>query len=265
MQPVTDFHAHAFPDFLYQKAMAELTANAAEYRPFHDGSLAGLRAEMNRAGVGRAVVANIATRPGNAARILDWSLQIRSDDIHPLGSVYPGDPAAPDEIAAFAAAGFKGIKLHPMYQNFTVDDPAVYPVYEHCARHGLFILFHAGFDVAFPGNVQAAPARFAALRRDFPDLVMIISHAGGWQAWKEAVDVLAGGDYYIECSFATEMPPALLAELIRRHDPRKLLFGSDTPWMDMRREREYLEQAIGDAAQADYALRLNAARLLGDG
>src|SRR5262249_41542253 len=55
-----------------------------------------------------------------------------------LGSVDPhkGD-AAVAEVANIAALGLRGVKFHPSLQAFAPDDPAFWPVFAACERHGL--------------------------------------------------------------------------------------------------------------------------------
>lgn len=40
--------------------------------------------------------------------------------------------------------GLRGIKLHPDFQRFYIDDERMFPVYEEAHRRGLPILFHTG-------------------------------------------------------------------------------------------------------------------------
>ena len=60
-----DVHTHAFPDSLAPKALERLVKMAVweKVAPSHDGTLAGLLRSMDRAGIERAVVCSVATRP----------------------------------------------------------------------------------------------------------------------------------------------------------------------------------------------------------
>lgn len=92
--------------------------------PFHDGSLAGLIASMDQAGIWRSVVLSIATRPEQSEVIIDWSKSIASERIIPFASVMPTDEQAAALVRKIAAAGIKGVKIHPYYQRFVIDNPA---------------------------------------------------------------------------------------------------------------------------------------------
>ncbi len=120
---VIDFHAHAFPDELAPRAVGGINAGLAEEEhAVIDGTVGALLVSMDRAGIGRAVLWSIATKPTQVEPIIRWSLSVASERIIPLGSVHPdaADPAA--DVAKVAAAGLKGIKLHPMYQGFAADE-----------------------------------------------------------------------------------------------------------------------------------------------
>ncbi|HOO78273.1 MAG TPA: amidohydrolase family protein [bacterium] len=264
MPGIIDFHTHAFPDTLAEKAMGVLLKSSGDAPAYHDGTIAGLVASMDRAGIRTAVLASIATRPGQSSSILEWSRSVRSERIVPLGSIHPLAPDPAAEAEAVAAAGLPGIKLHPMYQEFEFDDRRLYPLYEELSSRGLVLLTHAGYDIAFGGNRQASPEKILKVHRDFPDLKLVAAHLGGWRLWEEVLEFLAGEDIYLETSMALgEGDPGVLAAIIGRHDPGRLLFGSDSPWGDQSREVEtWNNYPLPEAARAAL-FSGNAARLLG--
>jgi len=232
---ILDVHTHAFPDFLAPKAMEILSAPLGEWKPVRDGTLDSLQASMTEAGVQQVFVANIATRPEQGPAILKWSQQIASDRIVPLGSVHPQSPTWPEELEGIAEAGLPGIKLHAQFQRFVVDADEMFPLYAKAAQLGLFILFHAGFDIAFPGDESSAPRRLARVRHHVQDLVMIAAHVGGWQAWDEVVDYLVGTDVYLDTSYIDQLSPEQLERILCRHSHDRILFGSDSPWLSQKR------------------------------
>ncbi len=231
MSFILDLHTHAFPDFLAPKAMEVLTRPMGDWLPARDGTLASLLASMDAAGVARCCVANIATKPEQSTAILSWSQQIASERLIPLGSVHPFSPRWGEELEAIAAAGLPGIKLHPLFQGFVVDDDAVMPLYAKAAQLGLFVLFHAGLDISYPGERGASPARLARVRSQVPGLVMIAAHFGGWQVWDEVIEHLAGKDIYLDTSYIHQVPGPQLETILRRHGTHRILFGSDSPWL----------------------------------
>jgi len=156
---IIDVHTHAFPDFLAKKALEALSSRSGDYRPVLNGTARALTQSMNDAGITASFLANIATRPEQVRPIIEWSKQIASDRIIPLGSFHPASPTWESDLDAIVEAGFPGVKFHPLYQGFLVDDELLIPVFEKLAEKNLFALFHAGYDIAFPGDDSASPAQ----------------------------------------------------------------------------------------------------------
>jgi predicted TIM-barrel fold metal-dependent hydrolase len=234
--PVVDFHTHAFPDALAARAIAHLERQGG-VRAALDGTIAGLTASMDRAGIAAAVVCSIATAPAQFGPILRWSSAIAGPRLLPFPSVHPAaaDPAA--EVRQIAAAGCRGVKLHPEYQGFHVDDPALEPLYRALEQAHLVALFHAGNDIGFPDSDRAAPRRFLAVHRAFPALKIVAAHLGGYRRWEEVAAHLLGSGVWLDTSYAIgHVAPGLLREILLGHPPDRLLFGTDSPWVDQTEE-----------------------------
>ena len=69
-----DFHTHAFPDFLAQRALDSLSKDIAS-APLTDGTVAGLLSSMDAWGVDRAVICNIAARPGQTENVNAFAVE----------------------------------------------------------------------------------------------------------------------------------------------------------------------------------------------
>jgi uncharacterized protein len=154
------------------------------------------------------------------------------------------DPAAlpPQAItahlAALAASGVLGVKLHPIFHSFVPNDPRLHPMYELCADAGLVVLSHSG-----PGPAGAAgsakPSDFAPVLRKWPHLRLVLAHLGG-ASWRETAAVAADFPQLafdlseiIEWTGAPHAPStAELAALIRQIGPDRVMLGSDFPWYD---------------------------------
>lgn len=231
-EDVIDFHAHAFPDFLAPRAVAHLEG-MGDTRAFLDGTVAALLTSMDEAAVSRSVVCSIATEPRQFESILKWSQEIASDRITPFPSIHPRSPDAVGEVERIIEAGFAGIKLHPEYQDFHIDEPALADLYGAMEKGGLIVLFHAGFDIGFPDSDRSSPARIDQVRESFPALPIVASHLGGFRQWEEAGRHLVGKDIYFDTSYTVgHIDPGLMREILRSHPPERLLFGSDSPWTD---------------------------------
>lgn len=227
---VIDIHTHAFPEKIAARTIATLEGGAG-MRAYGGGTIDDLLASMDSAGVDKSVVCNIATKPEQFDNILAWCAEIRSDRIEPFASVHPDTADAGAAVERVAGAGLLGIKLHPMYQEFSLTDSRLDPILAAARDCGLIVMLHAGFDIAFRHDARAHPADVRKLADRWGGLKLICAHLGGWEAWQEATEHLLGSEVYIDTSMATQyMPPAHVAELIARHDPRRVLFGTDWPW-----------------------------------
>lgn len=261
-----DVHTHAFPDELADRAIETLNEEIPrEAWAVLDGSVGDLLRSMDEGGIERSVIASIATKPKQAAAILRWSESIQSERIIPFGSVHPegADPAA--DVAAIAGAGLRGVKLHSMYQKFSVDERRMWPIYGAIEESNLVLLFHAGRDIAFPlDDDRATPERILNVHRAFPDMPIIAAHMGGWKMWDEVAETLAGKDIWLETSYSFAMgAEEALGKIIERHPADRILFGTDSPWTDQSRTLQLVKKAFPDPESQRMVLRENAERLLG--
>jgi predicted TIM-barrel fold metal-dependent hydrolase len=164
----------------------------------------------------------------------------RHDDVLvPFCSVDPG--AGPDAVALLrdlAAAGGRGLKLHPSLQAFAPNDPAVYPLYEAAAELGLPVVFHTGqtgIGAGLPGGHgirlrYSDPMLIDDVAADLPSLTVILAHPS--VPWQDAAIAMAThkANVYIDLSGWSPryFPPQLVRAVngLLRH---KVLFGSDYP------------------------------------
>jgi len=261
---IIDFHTHAFPDEIAPKAMAALT-KAADVKAYADGTINDLLRSMDRAGIEKSVIANIATKPSQFEPIIKWSAMISSDRIVPFASVHPNDPARIDNIKRIKDAGLKGIKLHPFYQDFFLDEPRMYEMYAIIQELGLVCMVHTGFDIAFERIRRCDPARIIKITQDFPGLKFVSTHFGAWEEWVDVKEVLLGKPVYAEISLSLEfLDPKVARTMLLTHKPEYLIFGSDSPWADQQNALRLLEELDLDEKLYDLMLRENAMRLLGE-
>jgi len=264
--PILDIHTHAFPDDLAGRALAAIEARASWFPcpATYDGTVAGLLASMDRAGIRRSVVASIATRPEQAESILAWSTAVASDRIVPLASVHPDDPDPERAVAAAAEAGLAGLKLHPFYMECPADDPRMVRIARAAAAAGLVVLCHAGYDLAFERSDVASPRRVRRLLEAAPGLRLVAAHLGGWECWDEARTHLVGRPVYLETSFTLgRCPEGRLEEILSVHPAEYLLFGTDAPWRDQAADLARLLALPIDDGLKRRMLWENGGRLLG--
>jgi hypothetical protein len=260
---VVDVHTHAFPDGLAARAIAHLERRAS-VRAALEGTTGALLVSMDRAGIAVSVVCSVATGTAQFEPILRWCAAIASPRLLPFPSVHPASRDPAGDVRRVAEAGFRGVKLHPEYQDFFADDPGLEPLYGALEECGLVALFHAGHDIGFPDSDRAAPARLLAVHRSFPRLAIVASHLGGFRRWDEVAETLVGSGIWLDTSFTIgRIPDRLLREILRGHRPDRLLFGSDSPWEDQTSALAHLRALALPQDLEERILGRNAVELLG--
>ena len=257
-----DFHTHAFPDKLAFSTIPALEKEGNVTAALN-GTISSLLDSMNHADIAISVLCSIATRPEQFASILSWCQKNRSNRIVPFPSFHPESPTALQEIEEIHRLGFKGVKMHPFYQDFYLDEKRLYPFWEKIAELDLILIMHTGYDIGFPRDRRADPAKIAAIIHQFPDLKFVATHLGAWDQWEEVQEILAGENIYMDIAFSLEfMDKDKAKDIINAHPPEKILFGSDSPWADQANAIRLLKDLKLGKDRELAILRGNAEKLL---
>lgn len=260
---IFDLHTHIFPDSLAPNALAHLTQlSGGQMHPSFDGTRQGLLRQMEQSGITAAINAPIATKASQVASINTMAAG-QAWPLISFGSLHPDTPDKRTVLEGIRAAGLHGLKLHPEYQAFRLQDPRMAEAWAAGEELGLAILFHAGYDIAYPPPCQCMPEDLAWLHQRYPGLKIIAAHFGGWRAW-DVLDPILGSGIHLELSLAQDdLAPETMLRLIRQHGADKVCFGTDTPWNDPAKAlRQFLELELTPAEQ-QAILWDNAIRLLG--
>jgi predicted TIM-barrel fold metal-dependent hydrolase len=232
---VIDMHAHIFPDRIASRAVESIGSyyNIPMSGP---GTVEGLLESGGRIGVSKYVVHSSATNVDQVMTINDYVFGVVSanDGMIGFGTLHPGLADAEAEVARVIGLGLKGIKLHPEFQGFSIDDTDMLPIYK--AMEGrLPVLIHTGDE----NRDSSSPVRLARILDMFPDLVVIAAHFGGYRMWDESSEYLIGRNLYMDTSSALAfLTPEKAVSMIRKHGIRKMFFGSDYPMWDHEEELE---------------------------
>jgi uncharacterized protein len=228
----TDTHCHVFHPKIAEKALTQLEAHYG-IRPVGTGLLDDLLARADHAGIRGVVVHTAATDPSQVVPANNWALELMraSPRVTAFGTLHPDHPDPEKEMDRLARAGVIGLKFHPDFQGFFLDDPKFYALMERIGSR-FMLMIHVG-DRLPPEQNPSCPIKLARLRREFPGPVMIAAHLGGYLHWNWAVEHLAGQDVYLDTSSSLRViPDDTLRALISRHPVDRLLFGSDYPLFD---------------------------------
>jgi predicted TIM-barrel fold metal-dependent hydrolase len=158
--------------------------------------------------------------------------------------MHPGYKNFEEELARLQKAGICGLKMHPDFQGFSMDDKNLLPIFE-CAQKKFIIQFHIGSNKN-PRDAPSSPGKLAAILDSFPDLAIIAGHLGGYLMWEEAIR-LFGGKKHENLWFDTSSVSFFahgdtVRELLRTWPEERLLFGSDWPLFDIKEELERLRR-----------------------
>jgi hypothetical protein len=268
---VVDFHAHCFPDSLAPAAIPKLAA-AGGIEARLEGTAAALKRSMGEAGISLTVVQPVATRPQQVRKINAWAAAEQAAQPRDgprllfFGALHPDLEDWRDEIGRIKKDGLRGVKLHPEYQNFYVDDERMFPIYESLFQEDLILLFHAGEDIGIPPPVHSLPERLARLLDRCPGGRVVAAHMGGFRCWEAVKRLLVGRDIYFDTSYSfAELGAAGMADLIRAHGANKILFGTDSPWTGQGEELARIRSLGLPQHDLERILFRNAVSLLGEG
>jgi len=247
---IVDIHTHTFPDKIAVRTVEKLQSMSHTH-PFTDGTVQSLRAAMATAGIDRSVVVPVATNAHQVPHVNDASIALneQGDGVLSFGCMHPDFDGWKAELARLADSGVKGIKLHPVYQEVSFDDPRFLRILDRCAEVGLLVLTHAGQDVGFPDAADyVSPQRIASAIRQTDGVTLICAHMGGWRQWDNVERLLPETGVYIDTSFSLGAMTAngdgyyptpeslqLLGEaqfvrIVRAFGAERVLFGTDSPW-----------------------------------
>jgi predicted TIM-barrel fold metal-dependent hydrolase len=236
-----DVHTHAFHPKIADKVVRQLE-NHYRISPVGNGLLEDLLPRLDRAGIERAVLHCAATKPEQVIPANNWALHIKEHcpRLIPFGTFHPDFQDWEKELDRLAAAGIKGIKIHPDFQGFRLDDARLDPILE-ALRGRFWLMVHIG-DRFPPDENPSSPQKLAVILDRFPGLQVIAAHLGGFQHWAWVVEFLAGRDLYLDTSSSlTAIPTRLLFDIFLHHPRERILFGSDYPLFDPSEEMKLLQ------------------------
>lgn len=261
-----DFHMHAFDDEIALKAIKKLE-DICQSKAFTDGTVKGAVNLLNECNVGKGVLLPIATKPSQQKKLNDWAKAQESDFIIPFGTIHPEAPDMADELNRIKSMGMKGIKLHPDYQNFFVDEDRMISIYEKCAELNLIVVFHAGFDPLSADCIHATPQALRRVFKAVPDLTAVLGHLGGMNLWDDVKKYLCGikGNVYFDTALiAGNINKKLCEDIINLHGADRVLLASDSPWHKVSGEINFIDSLNLTQEEKNCIYYKNAIKLLAD-
>ncbi len=260
--PIIDSHCHVYPDKIADKAV-EGIGKFYDLSMYYDGRYSTLVEFGSKIGCKHYVIFSVATTSHQVHSINSFIADTvaQSDGLMTgLGALHPDSENIEDDIAEIISLGLKGIKMHPDFQKFKIDDKKCYKIYEMCQGR-LPVLLHTGDSRYDYSN----PQRMKKVLEGFPNLTIIGAHFGGWSCWKEAAETLSGyKNFYVDCSSSFDWLSADESrEIVRMYGADHVLFATDFPmWNHETEYRRFADMNLTDEENR-LILYKNAAKLFG--
>ena len=261
-----DIHTHAFHPKIAHKAVDHLN-NFYSITCSGDGTIANLLEREQQAGLEKCVVLCAATAPAQVIPANNYAISLQKE--HPeqviaFGTVHPAYENWEKELGRIKAAGIRGIKLHPDFQSFWLDDPRLLPIFEAAQKDFVFEI-HIG-DKTTPDKNPSCPYKLASIMSQFPDMRVIAAHFGGYRMWSHALEVFSGSTFenlWFDTSSTTPFATPELAHRLLSSFPReRILFGTDWPLYDPVEELQRLQTLGGLSDSEMEVIMSNASALL---
>lgn len=224
---IIDFHAHIYPEKIAAKAVKSV---GEFYNIEMDGAGTSetLIKEGEKCNIKKYVVHSVAVTPSHVATINDY---IASEceahgEFYGFGTMHAGLENKIEEAERLVSLGLRGVKIHPDTQKFNMDDESMFELYDFLQQNKLPLLIHCG-DYRYS---YSHPGRLKNLLKQFPDLIVVGAHFGGWSVQDLALEYLKDEKCFMDTSSSFFMMGMKRAkELIRIYGAERMLFGTDFP------------------------------------
>lgn len=229
---ILDGHFHVWPDAIARRALAQ---PAGDLKRFGDGTAAGAVAAMDAAGIDRAVALGVANTAAHVDRANAFVGSLDPDRFLPFGTVHPDLPVE-DNLASLRAHGARGVKIHPLFQGYRLDDERLWRILD-ALQGELPAVVHVGSGGEGErfGGGACTPAMLRDIAAAFPRLDLIACHFGGYRMLDEAEELIVGLPVYLDTSWPpglASLDPARVRRIVERHGPERVIYSSDWPMAD---------------------------------
>jgi predicted TIM-barrel fold metal-dependent hydrolase len=167
-----------------------------------------------------------------------------------------------------AEARLAGIKIHPDYVGVEIDAPEFDPILARCEARGMLVVTHAGYDPVSPEHFHCRPDMVLRVMERHPNLKLVVAHTGGFDCEEEVLEKLCGTKVYLDTSLSairrgrSAVQGKACGDILRAHDPSRILFATDTPWSDPAAEIAFVRSAGLPEEINDWIFHRNAEALL---
>ena len=256
-----DAHCHIYPEKIASKAVAGTDAFYGTVAK-GKGTVPDLLEMGKNAGVDHFVVHSVATTPKQVSSINNFIAQSVLDadgKFTGLGTLHPDSENIDRDFNEILNLNLNGVKLHPDIQRFALDDPKCMRMYELCQEYKLPMLIHTGDNRYDFSN----PNRMEPVLKQFPNLVVVGAHLGGFSVWQEAGEKLSKYEnFYVDCTSTIPFANKEIAlDTMKKFTTDKVLFGTDYPMWDEQTELDTFFSLGFDKTDLEKMLSENAKKI----
>ena len=256
---VIDAHCHIYPQKIAAKAVTAI-GNFYGIKMAEDGTADSLIRAGEAIGVEKYVVHSTATTVHQVRSINEYIYGEMQAHPEFIGFMTlhneMTDEAIEEEVELALSRGMKGVKLHPDFQKFNIDDAEnIYRVTEG----KLPVLLHMG-DKRYDFS---SPERLRRMAEKYPEQVFIGAHFGGYSVWDKVECLKDLPNVYFDTSSSLFfLDKGKAADLIHRFGHERYFFGSDFPmWKPDEELKRFLALDLTEEEREDILFN-NAAKLL---
>lgn len=259
---IIDAHTHIYPEKIAKKATDAIGEFYDIKMEMPSGTADRLIEEGGEAGVSKFIVHSCATTAHQVRSINEFIKREIDNHSEFIGFMTLHQDLSEsqmiDEVEWCKKNGFKGVKLHPDFQKFYIDDEKVEKIYRAVVSN-FPILLHIGDD----RYDYSAPERLAKIAKKYKNVNFIAAHFGGYRCW-DRVEVYKNLDnvYFDTCSSLAFIDSKKAKSLIERFGEDKFFFGTDFPMWNAKSELDRFFQIDLTEKQREKILSLNIKRLL---
>lgn len=260
---IIDFHTHIYPKKIAAKAVSSV-GDFYNLEMEGKGTPEDLIERGKKCGIDAFVVHSVAITAERVGAINDYiaSECEKNKEFFGFGTIHADFDDKIGEIERVRDLGLLGVKIHPDTQMFNMDDERMFELYDYLQQNKLPILIHCG-DYRYD---YSHPRRLKRILGEFPDLIAIGAHFGGWSVHDLAYEYLADGNCYLDTSSSFEVIGMRRAkELIRMYGAERILFGTDFPMWEAEKELSRFYSMELTDEENELILHKNAERILGIG
>lgn len=269
---IIDFHTHVFPDKIAERTIKILEENS-NGKAFTDGTLKGLVSAMERADADVSVCLPVLTKPSQFESVARFAMEINENfagkktRLISFGGMHPLCEDIKGKMRFLKDNGFKGVKIHPDYQETFIDDDGYIEILKAAKDLDMIVITHAGVDDGYVGKpVRCPPALAKKVIGKVGHDKFVLAHYGGHKQWEEVYKLLAGENVYFDTAFTLhEISEELFKKILFKHGDEKVLFATDCPWRDICADVSILKSYKLNKDTEDKIFYKNALKLLNMG